>query len=128
MRNTGHAEAGAGVLRPYTLISCATCGDRAAQGVMSTLRQAVRECPHGVMVVTQCLGSVLDCTAGRGAHFIVQPCTEGGAPSAAALPLGPVASAAEAEMLRAWLMEGALDAGSLPSLLRASRAWRASGT
>ncbi|MFJ4340642.1 GTP-binding protein [Streptomyces sp. NPDC088915] len=32
--------------------------------------------PHGVMVSTRCPGHLLDCSAGRGAHLVVQPCTE----------------------------------------------------
>jgi hypothetical protein len=80
------------------------------------------------MVATQCLGHVLECSAGRGAHLVVQPYTEDRRPSAAALPMGPVASAADAEKVRAWLMAGMRDAARLPASLLAARPGRAPGT
>ncbi|MFG2627083.1 hypothetical protein [Streptomyces sp. NPDC048473] len=128
MRHTGHTPADGGQPRPYTLASCGTCGEQAGQAVIGTLRQAVRDSPHAVMVATQCLGHLLDCSAGRGAHLVVQPCTEDRRPSAPAMPLGPVASAEDARTVRAWLMAGMPDVASLPASLLAARPGCAPGT
>ncbi|MFJ4873176.1 hypothetical protein [Streptomyces sp. NPDC088757] len=127
MHDTGHDTAGSDLPRPYTLISCAPCGERAGEAIVGRLRRAVRECPHGLMVSTRCLGHLLDCSAGRGAHLVVQPCTEDRRPSGAAVPLGPVESAADAEEVRTWLAAGMPDVAALPVSLLAARPGRAPG-
>ncbi|MFD7834632.1 hypothetical protein [Streptomyces sp. NPDC059761] len=47
--------------RPFTLVVCVNCQNPASGQVIDRLRQAVRDCPHGVMVSTGCLGSLLRC-------------------------------------------------------------------
>ncbi|MFE9687296.1 hypothetical protein [Streptomyces sp. NPDC006285] len=90
--------------RPSTLVVCGACGNAGLEDVMTTLRQAVRACPHGVMVSTACLGRFLRCGRKRVLYAAVQPCTgdNGGAVAA----LGPLVDEADAETVAAWLKAG----------------------
>ncbi|CAM5562571.1 hypothetical protein SALBM311S_01881 [Streptomyces alboniger] len=58
--------------RPFTLVVCVSC-QAATDRLMDELRQAVRDCPHGVMISTGFLRKVLGCAGRRGLHAVVQP-------------------------------------------------------
>ncbi|MQY39626.1 hypothetical protein SRB17_76530 [Streptomyces sp. RB17] len=107
---------------PFTLVVCGSCRAAARGRVMDGLRRAVRECPHGVMVSTGCLGRVLHCRRGRGLHAAVQPCGVDRAPTGAVVRLGPLVTEADAEAVGAWLRAGMPDDGTLPDRLRAAPA------
>lgn len=110
--------------RPFTLVVCATCRKTADSEVVDGLRSAVRECPHGVMVVTGCLGRLLHCRPDRGLYAAVQPCAPDRRPTGAVVRLGPLAGEADAEVVGAWLRAGLPDDGTLPGRLRAAPAPR----
>ncbi len=106
--------------RPFTLVTCTDCRGDTSDQVMERLREAVRSCPHAVLVATGCLGGLLRCTRAAGVHAAVQPCTEGRAPSGPVIRLGPLATEADAELVGAWLRAGMPDDGTLPRRLRAA--------
>jgi hypothetical protein len=110
--------------RPFTLVVCTTCRDTADGKVIDGLRQVVRGCPHGVMVVTGCLDKLLHCRPGRGLYAAVQPCAVDRGPTGAVVRLGPLATEADAEAVGAWLRAGMPDDGTLPERLRAAPAPR----
>lgn len=110
--------------RPFTLVVCTACRERADGHVVEVLRRAVRECPHGVMVATGCLGTLLHCRSGRGLYAAVQPCAEDRRPSGASVRLGPLVQEVDAEVVGAWLRAGMPDDGALPDRLRAAPAPR----
>ncbi|WAU82031.1 hypothetical protein O1Q96_20935 [Streptomyces sp. Qhu-G9] len=91
---------------------------------MDGLRDAVRTCPHGVLVATDCLGRLLHCAPGRGLYAAVQPCTLDRRPSGAVVLLGPLVAAADAEVVGAWLRAGLPDDDTLPDRLCAAPAPR----
>ncbi|WP_346093453.1 hypothetical protein [Streptomyces olivaceiscleroticus] len=98
------------------------CRESADRQVVDRLRQAVRGCPHAVMVATTCLGRVLDCEAARGLHATVQPCAVDRSATGPAVLLGPLATEADAEAVGAWLRAGMPDDGTLRTGLRAAPA------
>ncbi|KIF04625.1 hypothetical protein PL81_17730 [Streptomyces sp. RSD-27] len=104
--------------RPFTLVVCVNCQNPASDQVIDRLRQAVRDCPHGVMVSTGCLGGLLRCRRTAGLHAAVQPCTRDRKPHGVAVSLGPIADEADAETVAVWLRAGMPDDGTLPSRLR----------
>jgi hypothetical protein len=108
--------------RPFTLVVCTTCRDTADGEVADGLRQAVRDCPHGVMVATGCLDRFLHCRPGRGLYAAVQPCAVDRRPTRAVVRLGPLVTEADAEAVGAWLRAGMPDDGTLPDRLRAAPA------
>jgi hypothetical protein len=109
--------------RFFTLVACAS-SRAVTDEVMDGLRQAVRGRPHGVMVSTGCLGIVLHCRRRRGLHAAVQPCAVDHRPTGAVVRIGPLATAADAEAVGAWLRTGMPDDGTLPDRLRAAPAPR----
>lgn len=114
--------------RPFTLVVCgAGCHGPSSSAVMAHLREAVRGCPHGVLVTTGCLATVLHCdTEGpygagvRGPFAVVQPCDTRRNPVAAPTRLGPITCPDDASAIGAWLRAGLPDDGSLPAPLRAT--------
>jgi hypothetical protein len=112
--------------RPFTVAVCAACGlDLPAHpdsALMTALRETVRNCPHAVLVATQCLLGQLTCaTAGpkRGVMVLVQPCTVDRVPTGSGQWIGPVTSAADIAAACRWIAHGAWDRGDLPTNLRA---------
>ncbi|MFF3861474.1 hypothetical protein [Streptomyces sp. NPDC002209] len=101
--------------RPFTLVVCANCQSPASGQVIDRLRQVVRDCPHGVMVSTGCLGSLLRCRRTAGLHAVVQPCTPDRKPHGVVVRLGPMADEADAETVAVWLRAGMPDDDTLPS-------------
>ncbi|MFD4790957.1 hypothetical protein ACFWN1_28695 [Streptomyces sp. NPDC058459] len=113
-----------GNCRPFTLIACADCQGPGDQRIRDRLRQVARSSPHGVMVATACLDSVLRCRATAGLHAAVQPCTTDRRPSGGAVLVGPIATAADAEAVCSWIETGMRDDGTLPRGLLAQPAPR----
>jgi hypothetical protein len=100
------------------------CASDSSTMVMAKLRATVRECPHGILVSTQCLLGELTC---RTSHFsggtvaLVQPCTVRRVPTAAVQWIGPVRTQAEADAMCHWIATGEWSRESLPPSLRADR-------
>ncbi|WP_329154726.1 hypothetical protein OIU91_40610 [Streptomyces sp. NBC_01456] len=108
-----------GPSRPFTLVACTNCPSDVGEPVMDRLREAVRTCPHGILVATGCLGGLLHCTPAEGLHAAVQPCAKDRTPAGPVTRLGPIATEADAELVGAWLLAGMPDDGTLPHRLRA---------
>lgn len=90
--------------------------------MLPRLRQVVRNCPHGVLVLTQCpIGKITCATTGsdRGVILLLQPRTVHRVPVASARWVGPVRTDAEIEAVCDWISSGAWDRAALPLDLRA---------
>ncbi|WP_269855894.1 hypothetical protein [Streptomyces sp. RPT161] len=119
--------------RPFTLVVCrAGCDAPQAAAVLERLRDAVRSCPHGVLVTTGCLGGILQCDAltphrssVRGIFAVVQPCDTRRRPTGRPTRLGPLTDHTDATAVSRWLRAGLPDDGSLPRRLLASPPARA---
>ena len=107
--------------RPFALVVCSSCR-AATDQMMDVLRRAVRDCPHGVMVSTGCLETVLHCRRDRGLHAAVQPCAVDRRPTGGVVRIGPIITDADAEAVGVWLRDGVPDDGTLPERLRATPA------
>ncbi|MFG2860357.1 hypothetical protein [Streptomyces sioyaensis] len=113
-----------GPSRPFTLVACTNCPSDTGELVMDRLRDAVRACPHGILVATGCLGGLLRCAPAAGLHAAVQPCAKDRTPTGPVARLGPIATEADADLVGAWLLAGMPDDSSLPHRLRAAPAPR----
>ncbi|MFF4285720.1 hypothetical protein ACFY0R_10385 [Streptomyces sp. NPDC001633] len=92
--------------------------------MLDRLREAVRTCPHGILVATGRLGGLLRCTRAGGPHAAVQPCAKDRTDSGPVMRLGPIATEADADLVGAWLRAGMPDDSTLPQGLRAAPAPR----
>jgi hypothetical protein len=110
--------------RPFALVACTNCPSHVGEPVRDRLREAVRTCPHAILVATGCLGALLRCTRGAGLYAAVQPCANDRTPTGPVTRLGPIATEADAELVGAWLLAGMPDDGTLPHRLRAAPAPR----
>lgn len=108
-----------GPSRPFTLVTCTNCPTDVGEAVRGRLGEAVRACPHGILVATGCLGGLLRCTPAAGLHAAVQPCAKDRTPTGPVTRLGPLVTEADAELVGAWLLAGMPDDGTLPHRLRA---------
>ncbi|MGY5125149.1 hypothetical protein [Streptomyces nigrescens] len=92
--------------------------------MLDRLREAVRTCPHGILIATGCLGGLLRCAPAVGLYAAVQPCAKDRTPSGPVIRLGPIATEADADLVGAWLRAGMPGDGTLPQGLRAAPAPR----
>lgn len=107
---------------PFTVAVCMACAAEPASVAMAKLRETVANCPHGVLVATQCLLGQFTCaTTGseRGVMLLVQPCTVQRVPTASVQWIGPVRTEAEAAAACRWIAAGDWSRESLPLGLRA---------
>ncbi|WND56124.1 hypothetical protein NWT09_27195 [Mycolicibacterium sp. jd] len=107
---------------PFTVAACAACAPGAAADVMPKLRAVVRNCPHAVLVMTECLLGRLACTgrdSDRGVMLLLQPCTTDRVPVASVQWVGPVRTESEAQTVCEWIAAGIWDPSTLPMTLRA---------
>ncbi|MBE1536916.1 hypothetical protein [Actinomadura algeriensis] len=112
--------------RPFTLVACQAGPCRPFppdRDVLPRLAEAVRRCPHGVLVRTGCLLRAPRCRSqvphDSGCYLVVQPCDAGRRPRGAAMAIGPILTHADADAVAAWLIDGDLAARRLPPRLRA---------
>lgn len=105
----------------FTAFLCAAsrCGvgdaGSTAAHTVAVLRSAVRESRHGVLVSTGCLLGAVTCRLRATAPIVlVQPCDADRRPTACALLIGPLRTAADVEALGRWLRDRRLDPGLLP--------------
>lgn len=106
---------------PFTVAACVACTP-AVDSLMPGLRRVVRECPHAVLIVTQCLLGTFACTttgSDRGVMLLLQPCTVDRVPSASVRWVGPVRDATDVDAVCEWIAAGHWDPAGLPSNLRA---------
>jgi hypothetical protein len=108
----------------FTAVFCRSSGcgsgDRATVAVdlFTALRDAVRESRNGVLVSAGCLLGPSICGARATAPVVlVQPCDAERRPVGAAVPVGPLRTAADVETLTGWLRTGSLDPALLPAHL-----------
>ena len=113
---------------PFTVAVCTACGTDVTAMVMPKLRQVVRNCPHGVLVVTNCLLGTFACggktsagpgNSGREVMLVLQPCTRDRAPVSSMQWIGPVRDEVDADAVCQWIASGEWDPGDLPTNLRA---------
>jgi hypothetical protein len=108
-----------GTDEPFTVVVCSQ--DRTGVGsvVLQQLRAAVRRCPHGVLVVSNCLLGRFGCaTPCSGVTAVLQPCWTDRAASGPALWVGPVTSDGDARALHEWVAQGAWRLSTLPAHLQ----------
>jgi hypothetical protein len=86
--------------------------------LLELLRSAIRRCPHGMLVVTECLLGELTCAGRRssdGVLVIVQPCSSERTPSGPAVWVGPIRDQSDARTVCDWLVDGAWEDQTPPS-------------
>lgn len=96
------------------------CDTAAADALMPNLRAVVRNCPHAVLVTTQCFMGAITCAASRsqrGAMLLLQPCAVDRTPTAAVRLIGPVITASDSEAVCQWIACGVWDLALLPTSL-----------
>lgn len=108
-------------VRPFTVAVCAPCGEQAPSSLLAGLRDVIGNCPHGVLIQTQCLLGRLACSAARpvrGQVLLLQPCNTERVPTAAVRWIGPVRTAADVESACAWIAGGRWERDELAAHLR----------
>lgn len=109
-------------VRPFTVAVCAVCAGGPDSALLQGLRAIISNCPHGMLVRTQCLVGGFTC-ATRGHHsgemLLLQPCTPDRIPTASVQWIGPVTSELDAEATCAWIAGGSWNPAGLPLRLRA---------
>jgi hypothetical protein len=108
----------------FTAVLCTApgCGpgDEAtvAGRLVDALRAVVRESGHGVLVSTGCLLGRSACALrATSPVVVVQPCDAERRPTAGAVRVGPLRTAADVDVLGSWLRAGRLDPHLLPAHL-----------
>lgn len=106
-------------LRPFTVAVCGPCGGQVSSALLSGLCEVVRNCPHGVLIQTQCLLGDLACSARpvRGQVLLLQPCNTQRVPTAAVHWIGPVHTEADVTSACTWIAGGRWDRDSLSAHL-----------
>lgn len=111
-------------MRPFTVAVCASCGGKPSSALMSGLRDVIGNCPHGVLIQTQCLLGELACSGVRpagGQVLLLQPCNTDRVPTAAGHWIGPVRTEADVESACAWIAGGKWDRDDLAPHLHMDR-------
>jgi hypothetical protein len=109
--------------RPFTAAICqgGPCRARGLE-LLPQLAAVVRERPHGVLLRTGCLLQTRRCRPGAahdsGGFLLIQPCNQQRQPRGAAIAVGPVLTAVDADAVARWLAGGTLDAAQLDTRLR----------
>jgi hypothetical protein len=106
----------------FTVAICAACGAQSTPQLLQMLRNVIRRCPHGMLVMTECLVGQLTCatrSAHQGAMLVLQPCSIERTPTAPTQWLGPIADVADARLICQWIARGDWDCRELPPHLRA---------
>jgi hypothetical protein len=118
----------------YTALLCVApgCGadDAGTVGpqLVAALRATVRGSEQGVLVSAGCPFGGACGPRAVAPVVVVQPCDAGRRPTSCALTVGPLRTAADVEVVTAWLRAGDLDARLLPAhLLDAARRAAAGG-
>ena len=108
----------------FTAVLCTAPGCGAddpatvAGRLVDVLRAAVRDSKLGVLVSTGCLLGRPACTLRvTSPVVVVQPCDAGRRPTAGAVRIGPLRTAADVDALGSWLRAGRLEPGLLPAHL-----------
>lgn len=108
--------------RPFTVGLCTACDSEVTDASVRELRSVVRGCPHGVVIVTQCLLGQLTCATGvseGGVMLMLQPCTIDRVPVASVVWVGPLRTRADVDAACTWVAAGSWDRQNLPLGLRA---------
>ena len=108
--------------RPFTVAVCMRCSAEPEPLIMELLRGAIRRCPHGILVETQCLLGELTCATrypSRRPMLLLQPCTVDRVPTAAVVWIGPIDTDTDAKEVCQWVASGQWDHTNLPTRLRA---------
>jgi hypothetical protein len=112
---------------PFTAVVCTNCRSDATAALLAALRDAVRRCPHGVLVTTGCVLGELTCAARRetpGVMAALQPCSVERAPIGPPCWIGPIYND-DARAVADWIEHGHWGSAALPDRLRHDPWWRA---
>lgn len=107
---------------PFTVAVCTACDPEFTDVVVPKLREVVRNCQHGVLVVTRCMLGAVSCSARvseREAMLAVQPCTADRVPVSSVQWVGPVRDGVDTDAVCAWIAAGNWNTANLPMRLRA---------
>lgn len=107
--------------RPFTVALCRSCTTQSELAVLEALRATIRRCDHGMLVITECMLSVLTCGArmhGPGVMVLLQPCSIDRVPSEPAHWIGPIKDNNDVGVLCEWVQRGQWDRRALPARLR----------
>jgi hypothetical protein len=107
----------AGTARAFTVALCTNCAEEPTTRLLELLRSAIRRCPHGMLVVTDCLLGELTCAtrpSGDGVLMILQPCSIDRTPIGPAMSVGPIGDHGDALTVCDWLAGGAWEEQALP--------------
>jgi hypothetical protein len=108
--------------QPFTVAVCTACGAEVTPQLLQMLRNVIRRCPHGILVMTECLIGQLTCAtrpAHEGAMVLLQLCSTERTPTAPVQWLGPITDLADARLICEWIERGDWDRRELPTQLRA---------
>ena len=108
--------------QPFTVGLCTACDSELTDSSVRALRRVVRGCPHGVLIVTQCLLGQLTCasrTSEGGVMLMLQPCNVDRVPVASVVWVGPLRRRADVDAACRWVAAGSWDRQNLPLSLRA---------
>lgn len=107
---------------PFTLAICRHCSAEPQSLLIGLLSNVIRQCPHAVLVSTDCLLGEFTCAtinSDRTPILVLQPCSVDRVPNAAAIWIGPVNTDADARSACNWIAAGGWDRANLPLRLRA---------
>jgi hypothetical protein len=107
--------------RPFTLIVCTGCTAGDALSIVDELRDAIRRCPHAVLIATGCMLGPLTCAGrpdGPGVLVLLQPCAIDRSPMGPPSWVGPLNDHQDVAKVCAWVKLGEWSLGSLPHHLR----------
>ena len=107
---------------PFTIALCTNCTADPDETVLAALKTTIRNCPHGMLMVTKCLLGTFSCaTRGgpAGSVVMLQPCHVDRSPVGSAAFVGPIDAADDLAAVCAWIGHGEWNAGALPERLRA---------
>jgi hypothetical protein len=107
--------------RPFTVAACTDCAGELRSSVIESLRRVIRRCPHGALVLSECVFGDWDCDlrlSGPGVMVMMQACTTDRVPVGPMLAIGPIANQEDVVAVCDWLERGKWDYRTLPEQLR----------
>jgi hypothetical protein len=107
--------------RPFTVAVCTDCAGEQRSSLIESLREVIRRCSHGALVLSECVFGDLHCDlrwSRSGVVVMMQACTTDRVPRGPMLAIGPIACPDDVEAVCEWLERGRWDYRALPERLR----------
>lgn len=100
----------------FTIVVCRGSGCAHSElAVVDPLRTSIRRCPHGVLVISGCVLGPMLCRAwnqagadAQSVFALVQPCDTERRPAGPVVPVGPLRTRDDVDVLCRWLEAGEL--------------------